>query len=355
MMSSLKTTTRLLNSALVIATVFFQGTLHALERRFLQVGVRTKTPPAIDGRLDESVWQQALPFELTEKVAGINAVPPPLSTARILWNERGIYIGTVNKEPHPDKLKATAVSRDNSNPGVWEDDCNEIYLSKGDDPQRFHKFDVNCLGTIADLYHEDKIQVSSDWNASSVKAAAARNADSWTYEFFVSWEDLQIVPAEETFIGLQLNRFAWSTGALRALSNTGGNYFAPRFASLYLSGQKVPSLENIVARMYAVNPTPFHICYSPERWILALNNKIAWDTPNHILAKQKEKILDGIERIRKEYPESARNPEFKKLTDELAAIDKSQEDEEEKLLLYSQLEKKIRLFNDNLKVLDLFQ
>jgi len=62
------------------------------------VAVRAGTPPVIDGRLDEPVWEEVEWSESFVDISG--AAPPRFSTrAKVRWDDEWLYVGALLSEP----------------------------------------------------------------------------------------------------------------------------------------------------------------------------------------------------------------------------------------------------------------
>lgn len=148
--------------------------------------VRTENPPTIDGRLDDSCWQnspQATGFidRFTGKAAADQTI------AWLLYDDKAIYVAFKAFESQPDKIIARQ-TKDQTN--LFTDDTVTFNL----DPYHTHQwndqnfFAVNPLGTKwANIAggRADKPEWLGLW-----KAAAQRTDDGWTAELEIPWQIL---------------------------------------------------------------------------------------------------------------------------------------------------------------------
>ena len=72
-----------------------------LTRKVMDI-VRTETPPVVDGRLDEQVWQRATVIEDLHQYDPLErGVPSEISIFYVLYDEENLYIGArlLDSEP----------------------------------------------------------------------------------------------------------------------------------------------------------------------------------------------------------------------------------------------------------------
>ncbi len=108
---------------------------------------RVSSPPVIDGRLDDAVWQQA-PF-----VTGFKTFSPDFgrdmsepTKAFYAYDRENIYFAFEAFDSRPELIKAAVSSRDNIRPDDWV--C--INLDTFGDSQTLYAFYVNPLGIQGD-------------------------------------------------------------------------------------------------------------------------------------------------------------------------------------------------------------
>ena len=158
---------------------------------------RTDAAPAIDGRLDEPAWQRgavAAPF----LSLGSTEPASQQTTARLMYDDRALYIGFVCQECKMGELLTTRTEHDI---GVWEDDCVEIFLDTNHNHLDYFQFIVTALGTRGDARWLDG-KLNLKWNA-AWEAKTARHADHWVAEVAVPFKTLGAQPG---YWGLNLCR-----------------------------------------------------------------------------------------------------------------------------------------------------
>jgi hypothetical protein len=111
------------------------------------VGVtRFKTPPVIDGNLDEEVWKQGATLDnFYQTYPGDNSAPSQPTTLKIGYDEKYFYLAFDAVE-EAGKVRATIAKRDN----VLEDDYVSVYLDTFNDQRKAYVFTFNPLGVQQD-------------------------------------------------------------------------------------------------------------------------------------------------------------------------------------------------------------
>ena len=72
--------------------------------------VRVASPPVIDGRLDDAVWQQAEPITDFHQIRPGNGTPPSERTeVYLVYDDRALYIGARMYDSEPGRIAAPTV------------------------------------------------------------------------------------------------------------------------------------------------------------------------------------------------------------------------------------------------------
>ena len=75
--------------------------------------VRTQTPPVVDGILDDAVWENALIIDDFTMQLPEEGIPASERTVvRILYDDDHLYLGVRLYDSQPEKVRASALSRD---------------------------------------------------------------------------------------------------------------------------------------------------------------------------------------------------------------------------------------------------
>ena len=147
----------------------------------------TKTPPTIDGRVDDACWRQATWAGLFSVFGG--EVPTAYPTAfAVCYSASHFYLAARCTEPQVDKLLVRFRGHDQA---VWEDDAIEIFLGPLHDRNTYYQFCVNAAGA-----RFERSGAAMGWNAEWV-AAGHVGKTCWTVEMALPWRELGIPPARE--------------------------------------------------------------------------------------------------------------------------------------------------------------
>lgn len=143
--------------------------------------VRAKTPPKIDGNLDDACWQEAT---LNSGFANPKDGTPANAASffRVAFDDRAVYFAVVCMEPNMDSLVARLEGHDDT---LWADDCVELLIDTGSARQSYVHLIVNPLGAIYDSWASNAgASIDADFETGAV-AAAGRNPDSWQVEISI--------------------------------------------------------------------------------------------------------------------------------------------------------------------------
>ncbi|HET7294647.1 MAG TPA: DUF5916 domain-containing protein [Vicinamibacteria bacterium] len=111
--------------------------------------VRAAEPPAIDGRLDDAVWQTpSLPETDWLTYNPLNGDRIPQRTeVRVAYDDHNLYFAFRCLDPEPAKVRGTLSRRDN----VWNDDWVGLSLDSVGNGQASYDLFVNPLGVQGDI------------------------------------------------------------------------------------------------------------------------------------------------------------------------------------------------------------
>jgi hypothetical protein len=162
--------------------------------------VRFASPPVIDGKLDEAVWQTATvlgPFVDTGDGHAVRASHPVDATARIGWDDQRLYLGFVVA----DKKPVAPFPRDAVDPHLWASaSAVELMLQPGDpgDNRDYYEIQVDTAGAIFDTHWDDymiplqggpadRVFGHQDWSCAAERAATVDPGRSYTIEMALPW------------------------------------------------------------------------------------------------------------------------------------------------------------------------
>ena len=174
----------------------------AKSRRF--VAVRTETPPLIDGRMDDTAWEQTLPIEHFVNHQRLQFASRE-TVAYALFDDDHLYVGFRCEDSKVAELSIPRRARDEHQ----DLDSVELFLDPGRTRKTFCQWIVDAGGNVFDAARRQQAggklayEVSFDSRASS---AVSRGEDGWTAEFAVPFAELGGVPKEGAIWGFNVCR-----------------------------------------------------------------------------------------------------------------------------------------------------
>ena len=207
---------------------------------------KTKTPPKIDGRLDDACWKTAPPMtDFTLMYTDPRPVKKQ-TVAGIVYDDQNIYMGIRLIDPDVERIKATTTARDAS---IWRDDCVEIYFEKGQTGKQYYKFSTNFLCTKVDMIGRVGalgLELDLSWGDNSQwYARAGKDPGGWNLEIAIPFSDLGFTPKPGQPYRFDLIRFCWS-GPKQEYGSwaPGASYMNPENFGYLLFGGQMGRLEN---------------------------------------------------------------------------------------------------------------
>jgi hypothetical protein len=124
---------------------------------------RSSAEVTIDGVLDDPVWKDALPIELTTETSPGENVPAPVEThAYLVEDGTRLLIAFDARDPDPKSIRAYLRDRDRA----FNDDFVGIVIDSFGDQRYAYEFFANALGVQMDLTNDDVTQrESTSWDA----------------------------------------------------------------------------------------------------------------------------------------------------------------------------------------------
>lgn len=117
----------------------------------------------------------------------------PVTNAQVAWDKKNLYVDLRCYEPAMDKLKLLAKERDSTMPGVYDDDCVEIFISpKAAEPEKTFHYVVNANGALFDA-RINKVNTPEDfaWNGNAV-ITTRKEVNRWIVRMAIPWSDLGV-------------------------------------------------------------------------------------------------------------------------------------------------------------------
>jgi hypothetical protein len=187
------------------------GRESAPARRVLLAAPIAGQAPVIDGRLDDRAWQNATAatdFIVFEPNAGEPAAQR--TEARILYDERAIYVGIRLYDTSPDSIVAQLARRDQTVHSDWVFVAFDSYL----DRRTAFVFGVNPRSVKFDMMVYDDNQETVSWDA-IWDVATSVDSLGWTAEFRIPLSQLRFSGGSnggDRVWGVQFRRLVARTG-----------------------------------------------------------------------------------------------------------------------------------------------
>ncbi len=154
----------------------------------IEVAIFT-TPPKIDGRLDEPVWEEAARLEDFVQVEPDPGAPATERTQLLIgYDEQKLYVGVRCYESDPEKINSVMLSRDT---GLQNEDAIQLVFDTFLDGRTAFYFAVNPVGAQIDaLIRGDGDDVSTSWDGVWF-SATSRDESGWTAEIAIPFKTLR--------------------------------------------------------------------------------------------------------------------------------------------------------------------
>lgn len=111
------------------------------------VARRTSSPPLIDGKLDEAIWERATPFtEFRHPMTGLET--RATGSVRVLFDDEALYFGAFIEDHDLD-----SAFRERDAP-LWEADVFEIFLMPVNGASDYLELQISPRGTVFDSHFE---------------------------------------------------------------------------------------------------------------------------------------------------------------------------------------------------------
>ncbi len=220
--------------ALVLGILFIISTSIAEEKKTL-LTIKTATPPTIDGRIDEAIWQGVEPatdFYRFEPESGGHA--PVKTEIRVLYDDIALYIAFKMYDPDPSSIQSQLGKRDD-----WDvvADWVGVWLNPFNDGAN----ELNFVNTSAGVQIDSKWSPNgNDFNWNPVwESNALVDKDGWAVEMAIPFSQMRF-PAKDiqtwgfniarysasvqeiytwTYLDKEMDNFAQQTGLLKGIQH----------------------------------------------------------------------------------------------------------------------------------------
>ena len=158
--------------------------------------VRADTPPVIDGRLDEAVWQRATIIEDLHQVRPTEYIEPSEPTrVYVLYDEDALYVAARmwDREPH---LISAHVLRQGEN--VVNEDEFALILDPFNERRSGYRFEVNPNGVRHDILYQNANQQEPNWDG-IYYADASVDEEGWVAEMAIPFKTISFRPDNDAW------------------------------------------------------------------------------------------------------------------------------------------------------------
>lgn len=143
----------------------------------------------VDGDLSDSGWQDAAKFDQFYETSPGDNVPAKVKTiAYVSYDDRYLYIGVRCEDPHPEKIRAPYVERDNV---IGTDDNIAVFLDTRNDKRTAMELRVNPRGIQGDGLFNDA-NGNEDFSPDFFYDTAAKiDSGGWSAEYRIPFSSLR--------------------------------------------------------------------------------------------------------------------------------------------------------------------
>lgn len=200
---------------------------------------RIKTPPKIDGKLDEPMWSSAY------TVTGLTVIVPDTGESASLntifkfaYTGKALYIGVVCEQPADTQVRRLS-ARDSTD--VQRDNI-RVMLDPSGEGNYGYLFDVALGGSLTDGTIRPEKEMNNDWDG-PWRAATSTDEHSWYVEMELPWDMMQFYPKKgKRNVNVMLRRQVIHLGEFWAIPHL------PMVSTIYLSAFAPMEVEDINPR-----------------------------------------------------------------------------------------------------------
>lgn len=158
--------------------------------------VRVDTVPVIDGRLDDSVWEQAeVITDFHQTRPGDGAEPSDPTEVYLMYDDDTLYIGARMYDSEPDRIAAPTMRH---NQGLGRDDRIVVILDPFHSGRGAYRFETNANGVRHDALYDSVSSFEAAWTA-IYESKAAMFDQGWTMEMAIPFKSLSFDPSNDSW------------------------------------------------------------------------------------------------------------------------------------------------------------
>jgi Carbohydrate family 9 binding domain-like/Domain of unknown function (DUF5916) len=175
--------------SIIVLLAVWPGVLLAQTRQPEEFRVSLASSPiAVDGRLEEPAWQQAVPISVKYEFFPGDNTPSAVETLCFVTYDRDkLYVGCRAADPDISELRANLADRDEPR----NDDTVGFMIDTFNDGRRAFQFRVNARGVQMDAFNSD-VDDSEDWSWDAIWDAKVQVGNGgYTAEIAVPFSSLR--------------------------------------------------------------------------------------------------------------------------------------------------------------------
>lgn len=165
-----------------------KGVVVPAEKAALKTIPRFETPPVIDGKLDDAIWQQALIFkDFVQIRPGDNIAPTQPTEVYLGFDAKTLYLAFRAHET-AGQVRATVAKRDQ----IFNDDFVGVYFDTFNDQRRAYEFIFNPLGIQADAVYTENNGGNEDFSVDVVhESKGTMDAEGYVVEVAIPFKSIR--------------------------------------------------------------------------------------------------------------------------------------------------------------------
>lgn len=170
--------------------------------RAVAQAARASALPQLDGRLDDSAWNEAAPLTGFTQRAPFPGRPASESTeARVLFSDDALYVGVRAFDSQAGSITGRLTRRDESSESDWIG----IHIDAYHDRRSAFQFAVNAAGVKLDIFRFEDIEEDRSWDA-VWEAKVSRDSAGWSAEFRIPFNQLRFGAGDRPVFGFNIHR-----------------------------------------------------------------------------------------------------------------------------------------------------
>ena len=171
------------------------------ERKSFEI-YRTDSPPVIDGKLDDDVWNRTGlidDFHQTSPTDG--AQPTEQTIVRVTYDDEYLYIAANLRDSEPTAIQAKQMIQGKM---FYSDDRFWVTLDSFNNKRNDYFFQVNANGVRRDALRENNANFIDEW-ATIWLAESQVHEDGWATEIAIPFKSISFAPESDTW-GINFGR-----------------------------------------------------------------------------------------------------------------------------------------------------